>query len=448
MSFVDRQARVSQRTRRVSAVGSMLSAVVLVLPGQASAVDATAGVISRVSVSTSGVQANNHSTSTSISADGRYVAFDSEASNLVPGDTNGSQDVFVRDRQTGATSRVSVSGAGVQADCCSASPAISADGRYVTFGSSAPDLVPGDTNDAFDVFVRDRLAGTTRRISVSGAAGQANAGSTNYPKGISAAGRYIAFVSTATNLVPGDTNGSDDVFLRDVQTGITRRVSVSGAGAQADGDSSGAAVSANGRYVTFYSSATNLVPGDTNEYFDVFRRDVQTRVTRRVSVSSTGIQGEDGSVDPAISADGRYVAFYSFARNLVPADTNGSPDVFLRDVQTGVTRRISISGTGAQGNGDSYTPAISPDGRYLAFESDASNLVPGDTNATTDVFVRDWGAGVTRRVSVSDSGVQGNKASGSAAIGSDDRQVAFHSWASNLVAGDTNGRFDIFVRVS
>jgi len=448
MTFVDRWSLMSRPTWRAIATSSVLSAVALVLPGPASAVGMATGGTTRVSMSSAGAQANGHSTSTAISANGRYVAFDSEASNLVPGDTNRSQDVFVRDRQNGVTSRVSVADSGAQASCCSASAAISAEGRYVVFTSDAPNLVPGDTNDAFDVFVRDRLAGTTRRVSVSGLAAQTNASSTSYPEGISADGRYVAFVSTATNLVPGDTNGSDDVFLRDLQTGITRRISVSGAGIQADGDSSGAAVSADGRYVTFDSTARNLVPGDTNGYHDVFLRDVRTGITRRASVSGTGIQGQDGSVDPAISADGRYVTFYSFARNLVPTDTNGIPDVFLRDMQTGVTRRISVSGTGAQSNGDSHTPAISPDGRYVTFSSDASNLVPGDTNATTDVFVRDWGAGVTRRVSVSDTGVQGNKASGSAAIGSGDRHVAFRSWASNLVAGDTNGRFDIFVRVS
>jgi Tol biopolymer transport system component len=451
MSSVDQRVRVSRRTWQVIAVSAALSAVGLALPAQASAVSAATGVTTRVSVSTTGAQANGTSTSTAISADGRYVAFGSEASNLVPDDTNNTPDVFVRDRWANVTTRVSVSGDETQAVCCEGSfaPVISTDGRYVVFTSDAPNLVPGDTNHTFDVFVRDRLAGATRRVSVSSGGVQANAEGQSYPGGISADGRYVVFESSSRTLVPDDTNLVADVFLRDVQAGITRRISLSRTGAQTDGGSYAPAISADGRYVTFSSGATNLVAGDTNSSTDAFLRDVRTGATRRISVSSTSAEANSHSFSPVISADGRYVAFSSIASNLVSGDTNSSTDVFLRDWQSGVTRRISVSSTGAQATGgNSFGPAISPDGRHVAFSSDAPNLVPGDSAMMIDVFIRDWGPGLTRRVSVSRTGRQANGSSEYPAISSGGRHVAFRSWATNLVPGDTNGRDDIFVRVT
>ncbi|PZS25513.1 MAG: hypothetical protein DLM59_20035, partial [Pseudonocardiales bacterium] len=333
------------------AVSTASFVAALTLAGQGTAASASA-VTTRISVSSAGGQANGNSVSTSISPDGRYVAFGSDASNLVPGDTNRSQDVFIRDRQTGLTSRVSVTGSGAQAACCysdaDANPSVSPDGRFVVFTSAAPTLVTGDINDAVDVFVRDRLAGTTRRVNVSGAGGQAESGSVSGTSGsgtseVSANGRFIAFFSNARNLVPGDTNGSWDVFLRDMQAGVTRRISYSGTGVQGNAESDQNAISADGRYVVFESFASNLVPGDTNSRIDVFLRDWQAGVTRRISYSGTGAPGNNDSADPAISADGRYVAFFSNSTNLVPGDTNGKIDVFLRDWRTGVTRRISYS---------------------------------------------------------------------------------------------------------
>jgi len=449
MGLTHSRMPLSRRAWRLVVVGSALSGVALALPAPATAASAAAATTTRVSVSGTGAQANDSSLTTAISADGRYVAFESFASNLVPGDTHNQEDVFVRDRQTGATSRVSVSGTGAQGNGDSYYPSISADGRYVVFISSAPNLVPGDTNDMIDVFVRDRHVGTTRRVSVSSAGVQANADSESGTSAISANGRYIVFESSATNLVPGgDANHSDsDVFLRDVQAGTTRRVSVSGNGAQANASSSQPAVSADGRYVTFGSSATNLVPGDINSQHHVFRHDVQSGGTRLVSVTGAGVQGNDGSNNPRVSAHGRYVTFESSATNLVPGDTNGNTDVFVHDARNGVTRRVSVSANGAQGNGASYNAVISSDGRHVAFESDATNLVAADTNGASDGFIRDWTIGVTRRVSVSSTGQQGNDDSGYLAIGSDGRHVAFRSYSTNLVPGDSNGHFDIFVRV-
>jgi Tol biopolymer transport system component len=409
---------------------------------------AWAQTTARVSVDSNGVQGNNGSGAyyrpTSISADGRYVAFFTRASNLVPGDTNGAEDVFVHDRQTGTTTRVSVDSAGLQANFDCWAPSISADGRYVAFWSLASNLVQGDTNGTADVFVRDGQTGATTRVSLDSAGLQGNAGSGD--PSISADGRYVAFDSGASNLVPGDTNGAQDVFVHDRQTGTTMLVSVDSSGLQGNRHSSRPSISADGRYVAFTSDAANLVPGDTNGITDTFVHDCQTGATRRVSVDSAGLQADGASYGfPSISADGRFVAFENAATNLVPGDTNGWEDVFVHDWQTGVTTRVSVGSLGQQANFIGEYPSISADGRFVAFASEASNLVPGDTNGDWDTFVHDCQTGVTARVSVDSAGVQGNGASSMPSISADGRCVAFWSLAGFLVPGDTNNTDDIFV---
>jgi uncharacterized membrane protein len=282
---------------------------------------------------------------------------------------------------------VSLDSAGTQANAGSYIPAISADGRYVAFYSAASNLVIGDTNGYSDVFVRDRQTGQTTRESVDSAGAQAN--STSYYPAISADGRHIAFWSSASNLVAGDTNGKDDAFVRDRQTGQTTRVSVDSTGAQSNGHSYYTAISADGRYVAFYSDASSLVAGDTNGYADVFVRDRQTGQTTRESVDSAGTQANNGSAYPSLSADGRYVAFRSSASDLVAGDTNGKDDVFVRDRQSGQTTRVSVDSAGTQGNNGSYNTAISADGRVVAFYSSATTLVAGDSNGKDDVFVHE-----------------------------------------------------------
>jgi tricorn protease-like protein len=405
-------------------------------------VSAEAAETTLVSVDSAGTQGNGHCYSLSLSADGRYVAFQSAASNLVPGDTNNYTDIFVHDRQTGDTARVSVSSSGAQGNSESEWPSISADGRYVAFDSPASNLVTGDTG-YYDVFVHDRQTGQTARVSVSSGGAQGNRDS-GWPS-ISADGRYVAFRSAASNLVTGDTNNRYDIFVHDRQTGQTSRVSMDSAGTQGNHDSGWPSISADGRYVAFQSYASNLVPGDTNNASDVFVHDRQTGQTSRVSMDSAGTQGNNESLYLAISADGRFVAFQSYASNLVPGDTNNAPDVFVHDRQTGQTTRASVSSSGAQGNSGSDWPSISADGRFVAFLSYASNLVPGDTNDVRDIFVHDRQTGQTTRASVSSSGDQGNSESNSPSISADGRSVAFQSAASNLVPGDTNGYQDIFV---
>jgi Tol biopolymer transport system component len=428
----------------------------------------TASITSRVSVASDGTQGNDDSSHTSISADGRYVAFSSQATNLVANDTNGSADIFVHDRQTGETIRVSVSSTGVEGNDHSGAPAISADGRYIAFDSTASNLVDDDTNECgpvhcSDIFVRDRQTGTTTRVSVASNGTQGDGWSAE--PSLSADGRYIAFFSYASNLVANDTNGYRDVFVHDTVTGATSRVSVASGGSQGDYDSYSPAISADGRYVAFVSDSTNLVSGDTNTCVnypnpgqcpDVFVHDRQTGETARVSISSDGTQGNDASSwqsHSSISADGRYVAFQSYATNLVANDSNGWGDIFVHDRQTGETTLVSVSSIGGQGDGNSQGTALSADGRYIAFISYATNLVQNDTNLCgnyncPDIFVHDRQTGETSRVSIAYDDTQGNGASwmyGTQSLSADGLYVTFASGSSNLVIGDTNGDGDVFV---
>ena len=405
----------------------------------------TPGTIRRVSISSSGEEGNGKSWLPDISADGRYVAFTSEARNLVDGDTNRTIDVFVHDCQTGETTRVSVTSNGDQARYGGVSPSISGNGRYVAFQSLSSDLVDGDTNGRMDVFVHDRETGQTTRVSVSSSGEEGN--DISWSPRISADGRYVAFESIASNLVEGDTNEAWDVFVRDRrQPGQTTRVSVSSSGEEGNGDSKWHDISPDGRWVAFSSEADNLVDGDTNENMDVFVHDCLMGGTTRVSVNSSGEEDTGcGAISrlPSISVHGDYVAFESAASDLVDGDINGKWDVFVHDCETGQTTRVSVSSSGEEGNCASSLASISADGCSVAFESCADDLVAGDTNEFDDVFVNDCETEETTRVSVSRS--QANQGCFHPSISADGRFVAFQSLADNLVDGDTNKNVDIFV---
>jgi Tol biopolymer transport system component len=425
----------------------VLTCVAPALPATAGPTAAAAARTVRISVADGGGQGNESSLDPQVSANGRYVAFLSAASTLVPGDTNGTADVFVRDRWAGTVRRVSVPDSGAQSEGGAHSGLrISADGRYVAFLSYAADLVPGDTNDTSDVFVHDRKEGRTTRVSVSGTGGQSD-GFSAFSLALSADGRYVLFDSEATNLVPGDTNNFSDVFLHDRRTGRTSRVSLSSAGGQGNHRSESPAISADGRYVAFASFAGNLVPGDTNDFSDVFLHDRRTGRTALISRTPAGTPGLYGSFYPSLSADGRHVAYLSEAPDLVRGDANDRVDVFVRDRRAGRTTMVSVSGSGRQGNDHSNVSAISADGRYVVFSSPATTLVPGDDNASEDVFVRDRTRRTTTRVSVATSGRPGNGWSSQPSIGAHGRIIAFASEADNLVPGDTNAAPDVFVRV-
>lgn len=410
------------------------------------AADGPRPLVQRVSLSSTGQQGNGDSSSPALSADGRYVAFASAASNLVSGDTNSATDIFVHDRATGQTSRVSISSGSQQGNGSSIEPALSADGEVVAFSSSASNLVPGDTNNNSDVFVHDRASDQTSRVSVSSTGTQGQGGSTN--PALSADGRIVAFEADASNanLVPGDTNGELDIMAHDRVSGLTTRVSVNSSNQQSNGFSLNPALSGAGKYVAFESGADNLVANDTNIDGDVFVRDRFSGQTERVSVSSSGGQGNRFSAFPSLSDDGQIVAFFSFASNLVADDTNDDADVFVHDRTSGRTERVSVSSSGDQGNGDSNFADLSGNGRYVAFSSSANNLVPDDSNNEIDVLVRDRLTGQTSRVSVSSGGAQSEGGrSVNPALSEAGTIVAYESDATNLVAGDTNGDSDIFV---
>ena len=341
---------------------------------------------------------------------------------------------------------VSVGIHGVAGNAASGGAATNENGNSVVFYSDATDLVAGDTNQARDVFVRDISGNTTQRVSVSSAGAQANRGSHSQGgrPAISGDGKIVAFYSGASNLVSGDTNGQADVFVRNLITGVTERVSVATGGAQANGPSLSPSLSRDGRYVAFQSQATNLVPNDGNNVADVFVHDRVTGTTERVCDAT--VESNRASFSPAISPDGRFVAFSSGATNLVPDDTNKALDIFVCDRTSGTVERVSLTIAGAEANGDSILPAISENGTVVGFKSYANNLVPDDRNNIVDVFVRDRGAGTTERISVNTDGGNSNDLSFPPSLSDNGLYVAFGSFATNLVAGDSNASADVFVR--
>jgi len=430
--------------------------------------DRQTGVITRVSVATGGTQANGDSSAPSLSDDGRLVAFISAANNLVDGDTNSVDDAFVHDRDTGITTRVSVSSAGVQANGDSYDARISGNDRYVAFASFADNLVTDDLAGKMDVFRHDRQSGETIRVSKpkneeaddhSGPRGNVIGGVS-----ISRNGKFIAFLSDATNLVKNDTNNEVDVFVVDADHPQLKidRVSVASGGGEglltitppAVPNGSGfrppppgccyCAISPDGLFVAFCSGFTNLVANDTNATFDVFLHQRDTNVTQRVSVSSAGVQGNLAAYYCSVSEEGRQVVFSSFASNLVDGDTNASADVFLRDVAKGTTRRISVSSSGTEGNDHSTYCAIANDGQVAAFISEATNLVVPDRNGVTDAFVHLVNGGLTSRVSEL-PGAEGNAGSGMPGLSEDGRRLVYQSLADNLVENDLGGHLDIFM---
>jgi len=383
----------------------------------------------------------------SISADGRFVAF-TGGDGAVPGDNNGFADVFVRDRWTGTTELISVGPGGALGDNASEHPHITPDGRYVVFLTYATNLLPGVTVPLGCTLLRDRLNGTTEAVSL-GSTGLL-APSPDCLPWISADGRFVTFDSPLA-LVPNDTNGNEDVFVRDRLLGTTERVSVSTGGFQGVAESWASSISDDGRFVFFSSAAAGL---DANDYnglgVDAYIRDRQLGTTVRVSSNAAGLGGDQLSWAHEITPDGRFIVFDSLATNLVPNDNNGAADIFVRDLQLGTLELVSLSSLGAQGNGDSHWAAsISDDGRFVVFESYASNLVPNDNNGQPDLFVRDRLHGTTERLNVSTTGAESNgltEGTWIPQITPDGRCVAFSSYGSNLSAGDTNGTVDVFVR--
>ena len=402
--------------------------------------------IERVSVAFDRSETDGDSWACSISSDGRFVAFYSDATNIVHSDTNEVGDIFVFDRETGINERVSIASDGSQANDEPFTCSLSSNGRFVAFGSYATNLVPNDTNDAVDVFVRDLEKGITERVSVASDGSQANGDS--YWVALNFDGHVVAFVSEATNLVVGDANNSSDIFLHDRKLRITKRVSVASDGTEANDESIFARLSSNGRYVAFLSHASNLVPNDPNGFVaDCFVHDHQIHETELIYESAAYVGPGGGTFlsSPSLSPDGRFVGFDSWSEDLVPGDTNKSPDAFLIDRETGIIERCSVSSDGSEADYGSNTPEISADNRFVVFGSAATNLVPNDLNGYMDVFVKHRETGQIERVSITFNGSDGDDVSFDPHISLDGKYIAFSSYAENLVENDSNGYMDVFI---
>jgi outer membrane biosynthesis protein TonB len=405
---------------------------------------ATPPVTERVSVDSAGNEGDLVSQTPSISGDGQLIVFASEATNLVENDLNDAQDIFLHDWLTGATTRISVSATGQESNGDSAWPAISADSNVIAFSSNASNLVEGDSNQVEDVFVVDRSTGLIERVSLSSSREEAN-GASSQPV-ISSDGRYIAFVSSATNLFPGASSGHSEVYLYDRVKRAILWVSAPAGVGNNDDDSREVTISGDGNWVAFSSSSTQLVGGDTNNRSDIFLWSRGSNTIARLNLSSSGAQADRSSYEPAISSDGRWIAFRSYATNLVGNDTNGMGDIFLCDRLNGNIQLVSLSSTGEQAQGGSSDEAVvSADGRFVAFRSSANNLVASDTNGMMDIFVRDM-QGTTTRVSVDSNGSQSNDNNYAPTINLDGAILAFYSVSTNLdlVLVDTNNTGDVF----
>lgn len=386
----------------------------------------------------------------SVSADERFVAFVSNGNDLTPFASGGNIQCYVRDVVDGTTSMVSINASGTAAgnsDCVL--PLISANGRYVVFYTRATNLVATDTNGFEDVFVRDLILGTTKLVSVN-LAGTDSANGPSISTSISADGRYVAFQSDAANLSAIDNNVFTDVYVRDMVAGATLVGSINAAGtATGNGLSQNPVISADGSSVAFESGADNLVTSDTNGMFDVFVRNFNTATTALVSKNIAGTDSGNGpATAPSINADGRYVAFQSQASNLVAADTNGVRDVFVRDVVSGITSLVSANASGTDsGNNTSSAAVISDNGAVVVFQSAASNLVATDTNGAIDVFAWHKNGIPTQLLSANNAGTNsGNGLSNVPSVSPNGSFAGFQSVASNLATTDGNSVSDVFTR--
>jgi len=383
-----------------------------------------------------------------ITPDGRLVAFVSDASDLLPAgvDRNASPDIFVADLRRGAIERVSVDLAGGDPDATSYAPALSRDGRFVAFLSDASDLVPGDTNGATDVFVRDRRHGTTERVSVG--PGGAQAALSSVELSLSGDGRLVAFMSASPDLVGGrlDDNGQPDIFVHDRLRHVTSLASAAPDGTAGNSDSRAPSLSLDGRSIAFESRATDLVGSDTLPFYDIFVRDLSTGAVQRASPAWNGGLANNHNHAPSLSGDGRFVAFITMASNVAPGDFNAQEDIAVRDLLAGTSVLASLDSAGGQSDDGSAYPRISPDGRFVAFASEASNLAPlGHTPAVKVNYLRDLRLGLTSVLGQTVDGLSLNGVSEGPVVSRGGRVAAFHSLATNLtLADDGNESWDVF----
>ncbi len=412
---------------RATGLAGVVALVVAGTPAvSAAAVDAAPPV---------GAQLKQSSQGPSLSANGTKIAFVTSAP-VLKGDAGGA-DVFVKDLRTGAVVRASAARGGAGANDDSSDPSISADGTKVAFTSTATNLVPGDTNRTRDIFVKDLRTGVVVRASTTASGGEVALGAKE--PSLSADGKKVAFTSPAPDLVAGDTNGQNDVFVKDLKTGALDRAS--------DGDSAGGpALSADGTHVAFWQYAAAKL-GAKDKARDVYVKNLAAGTATLASVRKDGGEADGESSEPSLSANGRRVAFTSFASNLVDGDANGAGDVFVKDLKSGAVHLASAGTTkGAAGNFTSELPSLSADGNLVAFMSYAPNLVRGDTNATEDVFVMNLRTRKVVRASTTARGAQIEGACYEPSLAGSGASIAFSSSVADFVPRDTNGVQDVFVK--
>ena len=374
-----------------------------------------------------------------MSGNGRYVAFESDATNLVAGDTNACRDVFVLDTQNGNVRRVSLTAAGEQRAYKSTDAAINFDGTRVVYRASLDNLGSSDVNLAS--ITPGTITTTRANLRHDGTAPSVH-DSSDRPA-LSADGSKVVFCSWTRDLVLNDTNNKNDIFVRDIVAGTTVRVSVSTAGVQSDQDSVFPVISADGARVAFESTASTLVPGGTPGRRAIYVRDLTAGTTVRASVNTAEVEAGADCLAPTINADGSRVAFYTEAA-LAGGDTNGTHDVYIRDLGLAQTLLCSVNTAGTIANGGSGFSAINADGTKVAFTSMATNMAPLPENGFQDIFLRDLTDGTTTLVSKTPAGLPPNFMSNSCAISADGTRVAFTSYANNMVAGDGTTTWDVF----
>ena len=405
--------------------------------------------IQRISVDSSNQEANGASDGATINSDATVVAFRSDASNLDSRDLNSHRDVFYRDNSNSITGLASFSTSPGDGDSGNGSTGtrhvwISADGRYLSFASEASNLLGDglDYNVVQDVFRYDRTTNQIQRINLQSSMSQAFQPSDGGP--VSDDGNYIAFSTLDSTFATSDQNGASDIYLRNEQGLLSSLQSLASTTMTGNSASTDPTISGDGSIVGFTSNATDLVAGDTNGSSDIFVFVDLKGTMGRISAASDGTQGNANSTQPFMSSSGQYVVFSSLASNLVAGDTLGVQDIFLRDRFSDEVERISVGRLGQEANGASSMASISSDGRYVAFLSDASNLVKGDSNETTDAFVYDRQTSETLRVNLNTKGKQGKAAVTDLQISADGKWVVFSTADSTLLT-DTNGVSDVFL---
>jgi Tol biopolymer transport system component len=374
----------------------------------------------------------------SVSDDGNRIAFMSASPGLVATDTDNLRDIFVRDRALATTVMVSISSAGISADKDCNSSRISADGAFVVFSSDSGLLVSGDNNKRLDVFVHELATGVTTRVSVNASGVEGNDDS--FDPSISEDGRYVAFTSLASNLVSGDSNFVSDVFVVDRKTGTVERASLSSGGKELNGPSDQGEISRDGRHVVFTTYATNVDAADPDSLQDVYQRDLDAGTTMLVSVNSAGQKNDETAFRGAISDDGQLVAFVSTSSIFVPGDAFSTLDVFVRDLVAGTTTTVCLDNDGnfRTGNGgpvDSNAPWLSGDGSFVVFSTRAEDLLLGDANGSEDVVARAPALGMNTLQSVADDGTQADRFCNLPTCSRDGRFIAFYSQTMTLIPG-------------